>query len=245
MEKFEIMEFNKYERIKSFNREFERYKEALINKKDLDDIIDEELNSRIYIKDIIRKNINVQIGIADFFSSITFHPRASGEESRHVKIGLMNDDFDREWDMFTKVFDKFSIVQQGDKKFCSISIINQVVIDSFFELRKEGHINKWLNDFTLKGFKKDHRVIYYKLKYQPDHHLADIKINKVADSMRSDPYFRYFLDENINTFDGKIAIPGFTMEEIKTNENIFAFSKIVSVLYVEIIDGFKYLTWDL
>lgn len=243
MEKSLIVEFNKYERIKSFDREFEIYKKALVHKNDLNAIIDEELNRRICIRDTIRKNINVQIGIANFFTSIIFRPRSSGE-SRQVKIGLLNDDLDSGFEMLTKVFDKFSIVQQGDKKFCFISNIDQTVIDSFFELRKEGQINKWLDMFTLKGFENDHMVIYDKFRYDPDHHIADIKMDKIVDSMKSDPYFRYFLDEDINIFDGKIAIPGFTIEEIARDKNIFAFSKTVSALYIEIIDGFKFLTWD-
>ena len=68
-------------------------------------------------------------------------------------------------------------------------------------------------------------------------------LDEQVDKIKSDSFFQWFLDENRNCFGYKIILSGFKLEEIWKDEMIFSFSKLVDSLYVEIIDGHKFLNW--
>lgn len=202
-----------------------------------------EAVSKEEIQDIIRNRINVQVCLANLF---VLKPTCLFPEERlTTKIGLIDSDVDGEIDMFKKVFNRFSFSKLTDESmFCQVSDVDPFIINTFFELRAGGDINKWLEHFTLREFKDDCKgIVYDKFKYKADKHVKDVTLVEKVEAMRSDPYFKYFLDKEINCFGGKITVPGFTLQEIEEDEDIFALSQMVDSLSVEIIDGYKFLNW--
>lgn len=200
---------------------------------------EKETLSKDEIKDIIKNNINVQIALANFY--MINKEGNYTENASMVSAGVLNSNVTEEIELFKKVFESFSLLTLYSKKqFYKIRKISPYVFDIFLELVEKDEINKYLKHFTMRDFKDDCiDFIYQKSKYK-----SDIKTEIDIETIKNDPFFEYLLDKNINNYDGKIMVSGFTMDEIKQDETVYALSKMVKSLYVEVIDGNKFLDWE-
>lgn len=206
---------------------------------------DKKLIDQNEMKDIIEKNINIQISLAYFF---VFKERCqSPDESLVGKACFLTADIEKEIDMFRKIFDKLSFAElYNGKRFCNVIGVDPCVMNLFLELKKEGRINEWLEYFTLREVREnciDTDIIYGKFRFKSDVDMGEDEIAKQIEKMGRDPFFEYYLDPSINCIERQIIISGFTFEEIKRDKNILALSKMVDWFYIEVIDGYKFLGW--
>lgn len=204
------------------------------------------LISQDEMEEIIKHNVNIQICLASYF---LFNSTLDDPNERVcTDLGFATDDIVQEIDLFKKLFPIFYLVALPDNKgvYCQLASMSMEsgAMDVFCELRKKGQINEWVKYFILREFRDDcFGIVYDRYWYRPHKSIQNIVLGEQVDKIKSDSFFQWFLDENRNCFGYKIILSGFKLEEIWKDEMILSFSKLVDSLYVEIIDGHKFLNW--
>lgn len=220
---------------------------------------DKHVDDDKHIEQVILQDVRIQYALAHFW----VHHRLVIDKidddynsDEGLKYGLSTTigsigwhETDDQLNQLLSIFTKVQIIYDVNRNIVAYRVINPLkrAMKIFEQLIESTKVNKYLTYLTLRPIREDikDQVCF---RYEP----LDQANDNETPNLINDEFIRYILNCNDPLIARKkIAIPGFSLEEIENDPVIYAFSKIAGPLYIYVLENtmdhmtsyIKYITW--